>query len=107
MLAASGAEINAIYARPRTAHLQVGCLRHDESLPAYLATDHLLGKNFAVLGSSGSGKSCAVTVILRSLLDRPPSPMSWCLIRTTSMRPRLETVRCGSTRATSSCPIGC
>ena len=59
MLAASDAEINAIYARPRTAHLQIGCLRHDESLPAYLATDHLLGKNFAVLGSSGSGRSCA------------------------------------------------
>ena len=72
MLAASDAEINAIYARPRTAHLQIGCLRHDESLPAYLATDHLLGKNFAVLGSSGSGKSCAVTVILRSLLDCHP-----------------------------------
>ena len=72
MLAASDAEINAIYARPRAAHLQIGCLRHDESLPAYLATDHLLGKNFAVLGSSGSGKSCAVTVILRSLLDCHP-----------------------------------
>ena len=70
IIAATAAEIAAIYARPRAAHLEIGRLRHDASLPACLATDHLLGKNFAVLGSTGSGKSCAVTVILRSLLDR-------------------------------------
>ena len=51
---------------------QIGCLRHDEALPAYLATDQLLGKNLAILGSTGSGKSCAVTVVLRSLLERHP-----------------------------------
>jgi DNA helicase HerA-like ATPase len=72
ILAASAAEIAAIYARPRTAHLEIGSLRHDDALPACLATDHLLGKNFAILGSTGSGKSCAVTVILRSLLERHP-----------------------------------
>lgn len=72
IVAASPAQVAAIYARPRTAHLEVGRLRHDDALPAFLATDHLLGKNFAILGSTGSGKSCAVTVVLRSLLDRHP-----------------------------------
>ena len=42
----------------------IGNLRHDAALPAYLATDALLGKNLAILGSTGSGKSCAVTVVL-------------------------------------------
>ena len=32
----------------------------------------LLGKHFAVLGTTGTGKSCAVTVILRSILAEHP-----------------------------------
>jgi hypothetical protein len=72
ILAARAAEIRAVYARPAMASIEVGTLRHDVGLKAHLATDHLLGKNFAVLGSTGSGKSCAVTVLLRSLIERHP-----------------------------------
>ena len=35
-------------------------------------TDQLLGKHFAVLGTTGAGKSCAVTVILKAILDANP-----------------------------------
>ena len=42
-------------------------------LPAYLATDELLGKHFAVLGSTGAGKSCSVALILRSILNDNPN----------------------------------
>ena len=72
LLAVRPEEIAAVYARPAAANIEIGCLRHDEALPAYLATDQLLGKNLAILGSTGSGKSCAVTVVLRSLLERHP-----------------------------------
>ena len=72
ILAVTPAETATVYARPAVANIEIGCLRHDEALPAYLATDQLLGKNFAILGSTGSGKSCAVTVVLRSLLERHP-----------------------------------
>jgi hypothetical protein len=72
ILAASAAEIAMVYARPAAANIVIGCLRHDDALPAYLTVDPLLGKNLAILGSTGSGKSCAVTVVLRSLLERHP-----------------------------------
>ena len=38
----------------------------------YLLADELLGKHFAILGTTGSGKSCTVTVLLRAILDVAP-----------------------------------
>jgi hypothetical protein len=72
LLGVAPEELAAVYARPTAANIEIGCLRHDEALPAFLATDQLLGKNLAILGSTGSGKSCAVTVVLRALLERHP-----------------------------------
>lgn len=34
-----------------------------------MLADELLGKHFAVLGTTGSGKSCSVTVLLQAILD--------------------------------------
>ena len=62
-----------IYAQPDKAHVRVGTLHPDNDLPAYLSTDELLGKHFAVLGSTGSGKSCSVALILRSILADHPN----------------------------------
>jgi uncharacterized protein len=72
ILRATRGETRLVYAQPEQASVLVGRLRHDETLPVYLATDALLGKNLAILGSTGSGKSCAVTVVLRALLDAYP-----------------------------------
>jgi DNA helicase HerA-like ATPase len=69
---ATRAETAVVYAQPSVPHVKVGQLRRDPDIPAYLLADSLLGKHFAVLGSTGSGKSCAVTVILRSLLSSFP-----------------------------------
>lgn len=69
---ATARETRSVYAQPRGASIEVGQLRHDRSLPAHLAIDGLLGKNLAILGSTGSGKSCAVTVLLQALLDACP-----------------------------------
>src|SRR5262249_11836618 len=41
----------------------------DKNVPARLLTDDLLRKHFIVVGSTGSGKSCALTCIPRRLLD--------------------------------------
>ncbi|MGI9498820.1 MAG: ATP-binding protein [Geminicoccaceae bacterium] len=62
-------DIATIYARPRSSNVHVGQLRHNPKVPAFVLTDSLLGKHFAVLGTTGTGKSCATTVILRSILD--------------------------------------
>ena len=65
-------DLASVYARPNAASVHVGRLRHNPKVPAFVLTDSLLGKHFAVLGTTGSGKSCAVTVILRSILDAYP-----------------------------------
>ncbi|WP_027183290.1 ATP-binding protein [Desulfovibrio inopinatus] len=66
-------DLAQIYSKPKTSNVQVGWLYQDTSLPAYVVTDALLGKHFAVLGTSGSGKSCTVAVILRSVLNALPN----------------------------------
>lgn len=68
----SVSELARIYHRPDKPSIHVGSLSQAESLPVYLLTDDLLGKHFAVLGTTGSGKSCSVTVLLRSILDVAP-----------------------------------
>ena len=62
-------ELSQIYKQPETMSIQVGNLSQSASLPVSLMMDDLLGKHFAVLGTTGSGKSCAVTVLLRSILN--------------------------------------
>lgn len=61
-------EMRRIYAKPGASSVRVGNLNQGEPIPAFLAVDGLLGKHFAVLGTTGSGKSCSVVLILRSLL---------------------------------------
>jgi len=62
-----------IYAPPKTASIRIGTIHPTNDLPAYLLTDELLGKHFAVLGSTGSGKSCSVALILRGILQDLPN----------------------------------
>lgn len=61
-------ELGQIYARPAVSNVRIGTVHPDHELPAYLLTDDLLGKHFAILGSTGSGKSCSAALILRALL---------------------------------------
>ena len=42
-------------------------------VPAYLLVDDLLGKHFSIVGTTGSGKSCAVATILRAVIDHNPN----------------------------------
>ena len=69
---ASIAELKQIYQRPNKANIHVGSLSQASALPVHFLVDELLGKHFAVLGTTGSGKSCATTVLLRAILERAP-----------------------------------
>ncbi len=62
-------ELSRIYHRPDKASICVGSLSQASALPVYLLADELLGKHFAVLGTTGSGKSCSVTVLLQAILS--------------------------------------
>ena len=66
------AELEQIYQRPNKDSIHVGSLSQASALPVHLLVDELLGKHFAVLGTTGSGKSCATTVLLRAILECAP-----------------------------------
>ena len=70
--ATSAVELHQIYKRPKASNVKIGTLHQDESLPAYLVTDDLLGKHFAILGTTGSGKSCALATVLHAILGAHP-----------------------------------
>ncbi|MBV9903590.1 MAG: DUF87 domain-containing protein, partial [Alphaproteobacteria bacterium] len=54
-------DLTRVYAPPALASIKVGQLFQDPSVPARLLTDDLLAKHFIVVGSTGSGKSSALT----------------------------------------------
>lgn len=66
------ADLDCLYNQSQPSAVTVGTLHHASARPVNVSPDSLLGKHFAVLGTTGSGKSCAVTVLLRSLLGTLP-----------------------------------
>ncbi len=67
-----GDELRLIYAGAGEGMISIGRLHHDESIEAKVSIDNLLTKHFAVLGSTGVGKSSGVAVILNELLEARP-----------------------------------
>jgi DNA helicase HerA-like ATPase len=65
-------ELRLIYAASGERAITVGHLSQDPSIPAYVDTDHMLAKHFAVVGSTGVGKSSAVASILGKMIDVRP-----------------------------------
>ncbi|WP_428567612.1 MAG: ATP-binding protein [Solidesulfovibrio sp. DCME] len=70
-LAVTG-DLARIYAKPAKSSVRIGSLHQDPDVPAFMVVDDFLGKHFAVLGTTGSGKSCTVAVLLRTVLDAHP-----------------------------------
>ncbi len=70
---ASPHDLDCIYSKPNTPSLPIGVLHQDPSKIAYLISQEFLCKHSAILGTTGSGKSCSLTVVLRSLLNAHPN----------------------------------
>jgi len=73
VFAASGEDIALIYAKSSQWTLNIGSLYQDPNEPAYLKSQEFLSKHSAIVGTTGAGKSCALTLILRSLLRAHPN----------------------------------
>ena len=73
VFAATAEDIALIYAKPNTWTLAIGTLHQDEARPAFLLSQEFLSKHSAILGTTGSGKSCALTLMLRTLLTAHPN----------------------------------
>jgi len=69
---ATSEDSDLIYCQPDKFHARIGTIYQDDSRPAFLITDDLLAKHFAIVGTTGSGKSCAVTLLLRVILRAHP-----------------------------------
>jgi len=65
-------ELSAIYSRPSRPSIRIGSIYQDRGIPAFVKINEMLGKHFAVLGTTGSGKSSTVVLLLGSFLDNLP-----------------------------------
>ncbi|MEN0041334.1 MAG: DUF87 domain-containing protein [Pseudomonadota bacterium] len=66
------ADLAAIYACTGDANAVVGALSQDEAIPAYVDIPAMLSKHFAVLGSTGCGKSASVSLLLHACQEMVP-----------------------------------
>ncbi|TAN45000.1 MAG: DUF87 domain-containing protein [Rhodospirillales bacterium] len=61
-----------VYGDDRPGSLRIGTVFNAPDVAAHVATDNLLAKHFAILGTTGSGKSCTVALLLHRLLKANP-----------------------------------
>ena len=66
-------ELKLTYTGNEQESVRIGSIRQDSSIPAMIRVDELLGKHFAILGTTGTGKSCSTALILRAILERNPN----------------------------------
>ncbi len=65
-------ELEKAYACDADTAIRVGHITQDSGIPAMIKIDEMLGKHFAILGTTGTGKSCTVALILRRILEKNP-----------------------------------
>lgn len=65
--------LSAVYSSRGRPSVQIGELYQDVQVPAYVLVDDLLSKHFAVVGSTGAGKSCGIATILHGLIAKLPA----------------------------------
>ncbi len=69
---ANRSELALAYACDAASSVRVGHIQQDPTIPAMIKIDEMLGKHFAILGTTGTGKSCTVALILRRILEKNP-----------------------------------
>jgi DNA helicase HerA-like ATPase len=68
----STADLKQIYAADDRAHIAIGNVYPTKDIRAALYVDSMLGKHFALLGSTGTGKSTAAALILHRICELSP-----------------------------------
>jgi uncharacterized protein len=66
------ADLKQIYAADDRAHIEIGNVYPTKDIRAALYVDSMLGKHFALLGSTGTGKSTAAALILHRICELAP-----------------------------------
>jgi len=73
VMTADARDLAMVYAPPDVPCARLGSIHQDRNIPAFAVTDDLLAKHFAVLGTTGTGKSCVVSLVLHAILDQHPN----------------------------------
>ncbi len=66
-------DLRTVYAPVGSDQIEVGTLQQDASVTAYVDVEELLSKHFAILGSTGVGKSTGVSLVLNEILKSRPN----------------------------------
>ena len=66
---AGRSDLETIFSSLGESLFQIGTVYQDSTLPAYVLTDQLIKQHIAVLGATGTGKSCAMTLVLQGILE--------------------------------------
>ena len=72
IFAVSSADMQQLYAADDRPHVQIGTVYPTTDTRAALYVDSMLGKHFALLGSTGTGKSTSAALILHRICDLSP-----------------------------------
>jgi uncharacterized protein len=70
---ASADDLTLIYAKPKVWTVPIGSLYQNPDRMAHLLLEEFLSRHSAILGTTGTGKSCALALILHALLDNNPN----------------------------------
>jgi uncharacterized protein len=65
-------ELRLIFQTSSSSMIEVGQLQQDPAIDAVLDADEMLSKHFAVLGTTGVGKSSAIALLLQQILQARP-----------------------------------
>ena len=65
-------DMRAIFAASDEPHIEIGTVYPTDDIRGTLYVDPMLGKHFAVLGSTGTGKSTSVSLILHRISELSP-----------------------------------
>jgi uncharacterized protein len=68
----SAGELRLVFKVGSTSVIEIGHLQQDATIGAYVDVDDMLNKHFAVLGTTGVGKSSAVVLMLQEVLRARP-----------------------------------
>ncbi|MFZ1736955.1 ATP-binding protein, partial [Sphingorhabdus sp.] len=70
--AVSSADMKQVYAADGRANVEIGTVFPTKDIRGSLYIDAMLGKHFALLGSTGTGKSTSAALILHKICDMAP-----------------------------------
>jgi hypothetical protein len=62
----------AVYSSQGRPSIEIGTLAQDPNVAANVLVDELLSKHFAIVGSTGAGKSCGIAGLLHGLVGKYP-----------------------------------